>query len=915
MLRVRKLVLAVAAASALTSGLAHALGLGEIALKSALDQPLEAEIELLDVRGLQVAELRSALASVEEFGKVGIDRPYFLTGLKFTPVVQANGRSVIRVTSDKPVREPYLNFLVEVLWPNGRLLREYTVLLDPPLYAPAAAAALPSLPVATVAAPLPAAQPVQRAAPVSAPAPTPAPVAAARPPLSAPVPPRQPQAAPPVARPAPVLRAEAAPASVPASDRYRTGRDDTLWKIAARVRPSAAVSVHQTMLALQELNPQAFVGGNINRLKAGQVLRLPDEQQIRGRSQAEALAEVERQNVAWRDGRGQPAAVARQLDATGRAQPAEPATLAPATDKLRLLSADSGTATRGSDKGAAQGGAGLTDKLALAEEQLATASRENQELNERLGELQSQLDKLQRLIELKNAQLARLQGTQGEAEASEPPAGALTTLAEVAAAPPAEGAAATSPAAAARPAAGAATVAESEPAPGEAAAASAPVAEPAKAAAPDAASMPSAEAPQLLDELLANPNLLAAGGGALALLLALGLIAARRRAQRGASLEADDEPAELAGVGALSALDSAPAVAGAAVGAAEDRVLAEAEQAIAYGRFTQAAELLRAALDEQPQRSDLRLKLMEVCAEMGDRDGFVREEAELRETGGAQTQVEQLRSRYPSMPAFAAAGMAAAGVAAAAAEPDAAAELDELGLDALSFEMPASEVQASSDDAPPAIELTLDDLQADLERELAPGGNDADLARDGDAAAPQEIDFELDLDALMLDDNPQSVPAAAGAALLPEQVEPELPEMAEPLSLDIELPVLAEESAVQETLAGDGLDDLQAVDAELDAAFDAFMAHAAQADAMAPAPQSGRATLDDLQFDLSAAPLGESDLDLPTDADEAATKLELARVYLDMGDVEGARDILDEVLREGSAAQQQEARELIGRMT
>lgn len=908
MLRVRKLVLAVAAASALTSGLAHALGLGEIALKSALDQPLEAEIELLDVRGLQVAELRSALASVEEFGKVGIDRPYFLTGLKFTPVVQANGRSVIRVTSDKPVREPYLNFLVEVLWPNGRLLREYTVLLDPPLYAPAAAAALPSLPVATAAAPLPAAQPVQRAAPVSAPAPTPAPVAAARPPLSAPVPSRQPQAAPP---PAPVLRAEAAPASVPASDRYRTGRDDTLWKIAARVRPSAAVSVHQTMLALQELNPQAFVGGNINRLKAGQVLRLPDEQQIRGRSQAEALAEVERQNVAWRDGRGQPAAVARQLDATGRAQPAEPAILAPATDKLRLLSADSGTATRGSDKGAAQGGAGLTDKLALAEEQLATASRENQELNERLGELQSQLDKLQRLIELKNAQLARLQGTQGEAEASEPPAGALTTLAEAAAAPPAEGAAATSPADAAGPAAGAATVAESEPAPGEAAA----VAEPAKAAVPDIASMPSAESPQLLDELLANPNLLAAGGGALALLLALGLIAARRRAQRGASLEADDEPAELAGVGALSALDSAPAVAGAAVGAAEDRVLAEAEQAIAYGRFTQAAELLRAALDEQPQRSDLRLKLMEVCAEMGDRDGFVREEAELRETGGAQAQVEQLRSRYPSMTAFAAAGMAAAGVAAAAAEPDAAAELDKLGLDALSFEMPASEAPASSDDAPPAIELTLDDLQADLERDLAPGSNAADLARDGDAAAPQEIDFELDLDALMLDDNPQSVPAAAGAALLTEQAEPELPEMAEPLSLDIELPVLAEESAVQETLAGDGLDDLQAVDAELDAAFDAFMAHAAQADAMAPAPQSGRATLDDLQFDLSAAPLGESDLDLPTDADEAATKLELARVYLDMGDVEGARDILDEVLREGSAAQQQEARELIGRMT
>lgn len=132
MLRLRKLVLAMAAASALTSGMAHALGLGEIRLKSALDQPLEAEIELLDVRGLQAAELRPALAPVEEFGKIGIERPQFLSDLTFTPQLRSDGRGVIRVTSSQPVREPYLNFLIEVLWPSGRLLREYTVLLDPP---------------------------------------------------------------------------------------------------------------------------------------------------------------------------------------------------------------------------------------------------------------------------------------------------------------------------------------------------------------------------------------------------------------------------------------------------------------------------------------------------------------------------------------------------------------------------------------------------------------------------------------------------------------------------------------------------------------------------------------------------------------------------------------------------------------
>lgn len=134
MVRLRTLVRAIAAASVLTSGMAHGLGLGEITLKSALNQPLDAEIELLEVRDLGSGEVIPSLASPEEFSKAGVDRLYYLTDLKFTPVVKPNGKSVIRVTSSKPVQEPYLNFLVQVLWPNGRLLREYTVLLDPPLW-------------------------------------------------------------------------------------------------------------------------------------------------------------------------------------------------------------------------------------------------------------------------------------------------------------------------------------------------------------------------------------------------------------------------------------------------------------------------------------------------------------------------------------------------------------------------------------------------------------------------------------------------------------------------------------------------------------------------------------------------------------------------------------------------------------
>jgi pilus assembly protein FimV len=118
MLQVRKLVLAIAAASALTSGAAQALGLGEVTLKSALNQPLVAEIELLEARDLTSTEVLPSLASPEAFNKAGVDRQYFLTDLKFTPVIKPNGKSVIRVTSSKAVREPYLNFLVELLWPR-----------------------------------------------------------------------------------------------------------------------------------------------------------------------------------------------------------------------------------------------------------------------------------------------------------------------------------------------------------------------------------------------------------------------------------------------------------------------------------------------------------------------------------------------------------------------------------------------------------------------------------------------------------------------------------------------------------------------------------------------------------------------------------------------------------------------------
>ncbi|RMO83633.1 hypothetical protein ALQ34_04449, partial [Pseudomonas syringae pv. maculicola] len=141
MVQVRKLVLAIAAASALSSGMAQALGLGELSVKSTLNQPLVAEIELTDAQGLNAAQVVPSLATTADFAQLGVSRQELLNDLTFTPVIDPNGRSVLRITSSKPVRVPYVKFLVQVLWPNGRLVRDYSLLLDPPKYSPEAAAA------------------------------------------------------------------------------------------------------------------------------------------------------------------------------------------------------------------------------------------------------------------------------------------------------------------------------------------------------------------------------------------------------------------------------------------------------------------------------------------------------------------------------------------------------------------------------------------------------------------------------------------------------------------------------------------------------------------------------------------------------------------------------------------------------
>ncbi|KPU62173.1 FimV N-terminal domain [Pseudomonas fluorescens] len=870
MVQVRKLVLAIAAASALSSGMAHALGLGELTLKSTLNQPLVAEIELLDVKDLTAAEVVPSLASPEDFTKAGVDRQAFLNDLTFTPVLNASGKSILRVTSSKPLSEPMVKFLVQVMWPNGRLLRDYSVLLDPSKFSPQTAeAAAQPVPTQSVAAPV---------------------TGATKP------------------------------------SRYTTTPRDTLWEIAAKARNGG--SIQQTMLAIQALNPDAFIDGNINRLKTGQVLRMPDQAQSASLPQPKAIAEVAAQNKAWRQGRryvAKPGAGQQQLDATHRAR-ADGAPAQAASDKLSLVSAESGK-NRG--KGAAGDARALANKLALTQESLDTSRRDNAELKSRMADLQSQVDKLQRLIELKNNQLAKLQteGANGAPAAATAPA----MSAELAA----------NPAAAPAPAETAAPVA------------AAPEAAPAPAEKPVEAS-PAASDDQKFNELLANPVLLGlVGGGAVILLLLLLLLARRRKAQQEAEkhmrmaralaeeqpFSADFDlpessfeglevpppsvklanaptpapaPAPVVAPVVMTTPIAAPLVAPAAE--RSDDVLDQAQSHISAGRLNQAAALLEDGVKQEPQRSDVRLKLMEVYGQQGDRDAFVGQERQLVANGDNFAQVEKLKSRFPAMVLVAAGGIAAAAVA---AELDAQ-YVKDLLLD--EPQAPTPEPAPFEDDLDSAFDLSLDDL--DTITPVAP------------AAAPEpEVAALADLEEFPLDDD------LSFESVLQQQTE--IKESLDDLSdfdLDLDLgaqpapAMLAEDDFLLDLDAGVkdfpaaetpavpevALDDLELpadFDLSLGDEMDAPDAFAAELDDVNAELESLSSSIGEPTFTEADAALGDDDdFDFLSGTDEAATKLDLAQAYIDMGDSDGARDILKEVVSEGSAEQKSEAREMLSRL-
>lgn len=237
------------------SASAHAVGLGEAKLRSALNQPLLAEIPLKGVERLDIDQLRAGMASMADFKRLSVEKTYFLNRIAFAVKDRADGSMYLQLSSEDPVIEPYLNFVVELRWPNGRILREYTFLLDLPSFSEAPAAKYSGQRSASLRALDTHSEEATANAGSPAPQPVVAPGAAeARIPSTAPV--------------------------YDMGDSYTVKKRDMLWAIAARALPSSSVSTQQTVIALAEKNPQAFIRGDINLLRVGAVLALPSESEV-----------------------------------------------------------------------------------------------------------------------------------------------------------------------------------------------------------------------------------------------------------------------------------------------------------------------------------------------------------------------------------------------------------------------------------------------------------------------------------------------------------------------------------------------------------------------------------------------------------------------------------------------------------
>ncbi|TFH72347.1 hypothetical protein E3V39_12255 [Gammaproteobacteria bacterium LSUCC0112] len=422
----KRLLPGIAALSSLTMALltmaqAEAVELGNITLQSASGQPLVATVQLADVEGLLASDIRVSVASQADFERFSVERLGALDSLQIA-VDLSGATPVLRLSSPLTISEPYISLILDTRWPSGRLLTEYTLRLESPAFssqtgAPGAVAPVRSMNVLQE----PDAPALADAAPaVTAPETTETTAQSSAAVSASTASTTSSTTASSAATQQPVSAVPADTTTISNASTITVNAGDTLWELALRVRPDASVSVQQTMLALQSLNPEAFIGGNINRVRRGEILQVPELSEIRRITAADAVVEVTRQN--------------RQLASGAANVPAQPVVAAPAQapagagaqGELRVVTVDEQAADQQPNAAAAgnqtsqnaQQIEDLEDRIAVREEDLARLDSENNELNARLSMLQQQIASAQELIRLRDLELARMQQTLAEERAA-----------------------------------------------------------------------------------------------------------------------------------------------------------------------------------------------------------------------------------------------------------------------------------------------------------------------------------------------------------------------------------------------------------------------------------------------------------------------------------------------------------------
>lgn len=529
----RRIIVGVVSLAALYANSSYALGLGEVRLDSALSQPFSAVIELHGAEGFTPADINVSLADADAFSQLGIERAYFLTDLRFTPLLM-NQRLVVQVESTRPVSEPYLNFLVQLDRPGGLLLREYVVLLDPPLYQPTPVFPAPAH---GVTRPEPAAEGMVSQADRSAVEPI--------------LPDLQPQSG---------------------AEVYETVAGDSLWVIAQATRPDESVSVRRQMLAIRALNPDAFVDGNMNRLRTGQTLILPAANQV-GVDESALQATLRRH-----DPSAEPVAV-QQADVSAN-QPADVSALVSDQARLRI------------------------------EGPVLPATAENEQMYNRLDEIESRFNMLLGELEARDRQIASLQAElevlrrAHDAELREQVSATEGGAVALADAPPS---------------AGTRTGSEDEP----------PVAGAIEQQAPDLA-QGSAQPEAAAQPTSSTIGWLAALLALLAVSVSAILLHLRRRQPEvapPAMSPSIPQPVILPGSRTADPLEGV-------------------ELYLTYGRFMEARNMLDKAINAEPTRVDLRWRQLGVLAKLGDAPAFAEQASALRALGGDTGRIEELKVRY-----------------------------------------------------------------------------------------------------------------------------------------------------------------------------------------------------------------------------------------------------------------------------